>query len=251
MTSVVEIAPDLYRLCTYNPDSGLQFCQFLFRDDEPLLFHTGHRRLFDQVKDAVAQVLDPATVRWIGHSHFEADECGSLNEWLAIAPRAQSFCSVVGARTSVNDFAIRPPRPMQHQEQLSTGRFNFRFLQTPHVPHCWDAGLLFEETQATLLCSDLLLQRGDVPPLTDADVLGTVEASLAAQRSSPTGDSLPYTTQTDAILLGLAELAPRTLATHHGSTFTGDGARVLRDLIQVLRKVHGVPVNGQSPPRRW
>ena len=239
MTSVVEIAPDLYRLCTYNAESGLQFCQFLFKDDEPLLFHTGHRRLFDQVRDAVAQVLDPATIRWIGHSHFEADECGSLNEWLGLAPHAQPFCSVVGARTSIGDFAIRAPRAMQDDERFSTGRFQFRFRQTPHVPHCWDAGLLFEETQATLLCSDLLLQRGDVAPLTDSDVLGPVAANLAAQRASPTGDSLPYTTQTDAILLGLADLRPRTLATHHGSTFSGDGAQVLRDLIQVLRQVHG------------
>jgi flavorubredoxin len=240
MTSVVEIAPDLYRLCTYNSDSSLQFCQFLFKDEEPLLFHTGHRRLFAQVRDAVAQVLDPSTVRWIGHSHFEADECGSLNEWLALAPQAQAFCSVVGARTSVSDFAIRPARAMQHHERFSTGRFAFRFLQTPHVPHCWDAGLLFEETQASLLCSDLLLQRGDVAALTESDVLGPVAAGLHAQRASPTGDSLPYTTQTDAILLELADLQPRTLATHHGSAFSGDGAGVLRDLIQVLRQVHGL-----------
>jgi len=240
MTSVVEIAPDLYRLCTYNPDSGLQFCQFLFKDDEPLLFHTGHRRLFSDVRDAVARVLDPATVRWIGHSHFEADECGSLNEWLAAAPQAQPFCSLIGARTSVADFAIRAPRAMQHDERFSTGRFQFRFQQTPHVPHCWDAGLLFEETQGTLLCSDLFLQRGDLAPITDADVLGPVGAALSAQRASPTGDSLPYTSQTDAILDGLAELRPRTLVPHHGSSFTGDGARALHDLTQVLHQIHGI-----------
>src|SRR5437879_495083 len=183
MTSVVEIAPDVYRLCTYNPGSDLQFCQFLFKDDEPLLFHTGHRRLFQDVRDAVARVVDPSTVRWIGHSHFEADECGSLNEWLQVAPRAESFCSVVGARTSIADFAIRAPRAVQHEERFSTGRFQFRFLQTPHVPHCWDAGLLFEESQSVLLCSDLLLQRGDVAPLTDADVLGPVAAALKAQHA--------------------------------------------------------------------
>jgi flavorubredoxin len=238
MTSIVEIAPDVYRLCTYNPDSGLQFCQFLFKDDEPLLFHTGHRRLFAGVRDAVARVIDPASVRWIGHSHFEADECGSLNEWLETAPQAQVFCSVVGARTSVSDFAIRSPRAMQHGEQFSTGRFQFRFCQTPHVPHCWDAGLLFEETQAMLLCSDLLLQRGDVAPLTESDVLGRVAAVLEAQHASATGDSMPYTSATDSILYALAQLSPRMLATHHGSTYTGDGARVLRDLVHVLRDVH-------------
>jgi flavorubredoxin len=238
MTSIVEIAPDVYRLCTYNPDSGLQFCQFLFKDDEPLLFHTGHRRLFEGVREAVARVIDPASVRWIGHSHFEADECGSLNEWLELAPQAQSFCSVVGARTSVSDFAIRPPRPMQHGERFSTGQFQFRFCQTPHVPHCWDAGLLFEETQAMLLCSDLLLQRGDVAPTTESDVLGSVAATLEAQHASPTGDSMPYTSATDSILDELAQLEPRLLATHHGSTYSGDGAQVLRDLVHVLRDVH-------------
>ena len=172
MTSVVEIAPDVFRLCTYNSGADLQSCQFLFKDDEPLLFHTGHRRLFQDVRDAVARVVDPTTVRWIGHSHFEADECGSLNEWLQMAPQAESLCSVVGARTSIGDFAIRAPRALQHEERFSTGRFQFRFLQTPHVPHCWDAGLLFEESQSVLLCSDLLLQRGDVAPFTDSDMLG-------------------------------------------------------------------------------
>jgi flavorubredoxin len=152
------------------------------------------------VREAVARVIDPSTVRWIGHSHFEADECGSLNEWLAIAPEAQPFCSVIGARTSISDFALRPPRAMQDGERFSTGRFQFRFCQTPHVPHCWDAGLLFEETQAMLLCSDLLLQRGDVAPLTESDVLGPVAATLEAQHGSATGDSIPYTSATGSIL---------------------------------------------------
>jgi flavorubredoxin len=243
MTSVVEIAADVYRLCTYNPDSGLQFCQFMFKDDEPLLFHTGHRRLFPEVREAVARVIDPSSVRWIGHSHFEADECGSLNEWLELAPRAESFCSVIGARTSIADFAIRPPRALQHDERFSTGRFQFRFQQTPHVPHCWDAGLLFEETESVLLCSDLLLQRGDVAPFTDTDVLGAVATALRAQHTSPTGDSLPYTPETDTILERLAETEPRALATHHGSTYMGNGKKVLLDLIHVLREVHTSSAN--------
>ncbi len=238
MTSVVEIAADVYRLCTYNPDSDLQFCQFLFKDDEPLLFHTGHRRLFPEVREAVARIIDPSSVRWIGHSHFEADECGSLNEWLERAPRAESFCSVIGARTSIADFAIRPPRALQHDEPLSTGRFQFRFKQTPHVPHCWDAGLLLEETESVLLCSDLLLQRGDVAPFTNSDVLGPVSAALRAQHTSRTGDSLPYTSETDSIIEQLAETNPHVLATHHGSAYMGDGKQALFDLIQVLRDVH-------------
>jgi flavorubredoxin len=148
-TTVHEVAPDLYRIATYVPAANLQFCQFLVKDDEPVLFHTGGRALFPLVREAVARLIDSSTLRWIGFSHFESDECGSLNEWLALAPRAQPVCSVVGALTSVNDFANRPARPLQHDEVLTTGRFRFRFRQTPHVPHCWDAGLLFEETQQT------------------------------------------------------------------------------------------------------
>jgi hypothetical protein len=131
-------------------------------------------------------------------------------------------------------------------ERIATGRFRFRFCQTPHVPHCWDAGLLFEESQAMLLCSDLLLQRGDVAPLTESDVLGPAGAVLEAQHDSPTGDSIPYTSTTEGILEHLALLQPRVLATHHGSTFVGDGAQVLRDLAHVLRDVHHIK-SGSEP----
>jgi flavorubredoxin len=236
-----EVAPDLYRIATYIPDANLQMCQFLVKDDEPLLFHTGGRAMFPLVREAVARLVDPATIRWIGFSHFEADECGSLNEWLALAPRAQPVCSLVGALTSVNDFASRAARPLQHDEVLSTGRFRFRFRQTPHVPHCWDAGLLFEETHRTLLCSDLFFQPGDVEPLVQTDVLERTAAGLRELQAGPLANVMPYTAQTDTILHGLADLRPRTVATHHGSTYLGDGARALRELGLVLRETYGAP----------
>src|SRR5205823_3036710 len=150
----------LFRLSTFLPEANMQFNQFLARDAEPLLFHTGQRALFPLVREAVARLIDPATLRWIGLSHFEADECGALNEWLALAPEAAPVCSFVGAMVSVNDFALRPARPLMDGEVLETGRLRFRFCSTPHVPHCWEAGLLFEETQQTLLCSDLFHQLG-------------------------------------------------------------------------------------------
>ncbi|HKY44597.1 MAG TPA: hypothetical protein VJM50_16020, partial [Pyrinomonadaceae bacterium] len=164
MPVVTEIAPDVYRICTYVPQIDLQFNQFLIKDEEPLLFHTGMKALFPVVREAVGTVIDPSTLRWISFSHFEADECGSLNEWLQIAPRAEPVCSMVGALVSVNDFAIRPAKGMNDGEVFNTGQYRFRFVQTPHVPHCWEAGQLFEETKGTLLCSDLFHQGGDVEP---------------------------------------------------------------------------------------
>lgn len=240
-TTVTEIAPDLFRIATFLPDANMQFNQFLARDSQPLLFHTGPRALFPLVREAVAQLLDPATIRWIGFSHYEADECGALNEWLELAPQAQAVCSLVGAMVSVNDFAIRPARPLQHDEVLDTGRLRFRFRRTPHVPHCWDAGLMFEETQRTLLCSDLFHQMGNVAPQTDSDVVEQARATLAGYNATPFAGYMPYTPQTETILLGLADLAPRTLATMHGSTFHGDGARALHDLAAMMRETLSAP----------
>ena len=134
--SVTEIAPECYRISTYIPEIDLQFNQFLIKDDEPLLFHTGMRVLFPAVREAVASVIDPSTIRWISFSHFEADECGSLNEWLQTAPAAQPVCSMVGALVSINDFALRLAKGMNDGEVLETGQHRFRFAQTPHVPHC-------------------------------------------------------------------------------------------------------------------
>jgi flavorubredoxin len=241
MARVTEIAPDVFQITTFVPEGDLQFSQFLIRDDEPLLFHTGPKQMFPLVKEGVATLLDPSRVRWISFSHFEADECGSLNEWLALAPRAEAACSMVGALVSVNDFALRAARPLAHDEVLPTGRYRFRFRHTPHVPHCWEAGLLFEETQGTLLCSDLFHQRGDVEPVTERDIVDRFRATLTAYQAGPLANYLPYTPNTQGILEGLAALQPRTVATMHGSTFVGDGARAIRDLATVFRDVLGQP----------
>jgi flavorubredoxin len=239
VTTTTEIAPDLFRLSTFVPEFNLQFNQFLVRDEQPLLFHTGLRALFPEVKEAVASLIDPASLRWIGFSHFEADECGTLNEWLELAPEAQAVCSLTGALVSVNDYARRPPRPLEHGEVLETGRNRFRFLRTPHLPHGWEAGLLFEEVNGTLLCSDLFTHSGDPEPVTTTDVVGRARAAIAEFESGPLANAYPFTRRTEPTLEALADLKPRTLATMHGATYRGDGARALRELAGVMREILG------------
>lgn len=238
MPRIDEIAPDIYRISTYVPEADLQFSQFLVRDNEPLLFHTGMRALFPQVMEAVATLIDPARLRWVGFSHLEADECGSLSEWQTLAPQATAICSLVGKVVSIDDFvALRPAQAMMDGEVLTTGRYRFRFIQTPQVPHCWEAGLLFEETNGTLLCSDLFHQTGDVEPQTTSDVVGRFKQMLIETQKGPFSNYLPYTPQTESILARLAALKPKTLATMHGSVFTGDGERALYDLGVAMREV--------------
>ncbi len=234
---VSEIAPDVFRIATYLPGPDLQFAQFVVRDEEPLLYHTGSKRMLEDVLEGVRKVVDPARIRWIGFSHYESDECGSLNDWLSIAKDATAVCSFVGAEVSVNDTSIRPARGMRDGEVFSTGKRRFRFLSTPHVPHCWEAGLLFEETEATLFCSDLFHQNGDVEALTEKSVLDRVRNTLVMYQASPFANYLPYTGHTDGIVRSLAKLGPKTLATMHGSIFHGDGAREIHGLADVLREV--------------
>jgi flavorubredoxin len=204
--SITEIAPDVYRITTFVPDINLQFSQFLVNDEEPLLFHSGMKGIFPLVRDAVKRIIDPSTLRWVGFSHFEADECGALNEWLQLAPAATPVCSTVGAMVSVNDFAIRAAQGMNDGDVLNTGKYRFRFIQTPHVPHGWDAGLLFEETQGTLLSSDVFHQNGDVEPLTQEDVVDQARQALKDYQASPLAHYIPYTVETDRILHRLADL---------------------------------------------
>ena len=151
---VTEVAPDVYRISYFHPQFGIQMNQYLVKDDEPFLMHTLMRKMFPVTRDAVASIIDPTTLRWIGFSHFESDECGALNDWLALAPRAEAACSFVGANVMVNDFADRPARALADGEVLDTGHHGLQFVSTPHVPHCWDAGLFFETRDRTLLCSD-------------------------------------------------------------------------------------------------
>jgi flavorubredoxin len=235
-----EVATDFFRISLYVPQFDLQFNHFLVRDEEPLLFHTGMRGMFPAVRDAVAKLIDPATLRWISWSHFEVDECGALNEWLALAPDAVGVCSEVGAMVNIADFANRPGRGLKADEILETGRHRFRFIPTPHLPHGWDAGMLFEEGERVLLCSGLRHQLGDVEPTTTEDITGRYRHVLETYQRSPVlMDYLPYNDNTSRQLARLASLKPRTLATMHGSTFVGDGAAVLTASNDVLREVLG------------
>ena len=240
MTQITEIAPDIYRISTFIPEGNLQFNQFLVRDEQPLLYHTGMKGLFPAVRDAVATLIDPSTLRWIGFSHFEADECGALTEWQTLAPEAIAVCSLVGKIVSVDDVvARRPAQALADGEVFSTGKYRFRMLLTPHVPHCWEASLLFEETQGTLFCSDLFHQNGDVEPSTSADVVGRFKQTLVEYQQGPLANYMPYTPYTESTLQRLAALKPRTLAAMHGSTFVGDGAKALTDVAQVIKEVLG------------
>jgi len=222
MARIDEIAPDLYRVSIYMPQFDLQFNHFLIKDDEPLLFHTGMRRMFPEVRDAVAQVIDPAALRWISWSHFEVDECGALNEWLTVAPRAQAICSQVGAAVNIEDFAIRPPRGIAKGEVIETGGHTYRYVPTPHLPHGWDAGVLFEETSRTLLCGDLFAHAGNGPALTNDDIVAPAIATDSGASS--------LSAKTPATLRKLAALEPATLALMHGSSFQGDCGAALREL---------------------
>ncbi len=239
MADVSEIAPDIYRISVYVPEFNLQFNHFLVKDEEPLLFHTGYKTCFSEVRDGVASILDPSRIRWIGFSHFESDECGSLNDWLALAPNAQAVCSFVGARTSVGDFAMRAPRVLEAEERLDTGSKRFRVIETKHVPHGWDASLMFEETSATLFCSDLFGHSGEVEPIIEGDIVGRTTSYTEAQQQGPMSHSIPFTPETRTILDGLADLGPKTLACMHGSSYAGDAATALRDLGGVLERVYG------------
>jgi flavorubredoxin len=237
--AVSEIGPDLYRLSIYAADFDLQFNHFLIDDDEPLLFHTGLKGMFPLLREEVAKVLDPARLRWIGFSHFEADECGALNEWLEIAPSAQPVCSDLGAMVSVNDFSKREAKGLADGDRLVTGKYRFRSCRTPHLPHGWDASVLFEETQKTLLCSDLFHQVGDVDPLTTSDVVGRSVEAMKSYQGGVLADYAPYTHYTGRLFEKLAALKPQRLAIMHGSSFEGDGARALSDLAEAFKEVFG------------
>lgn len=233
-TNLTEIADGLFRVSTPVPPEmipgGFTFNQFLLVDDDPLLFHTGPRRLFPVTRKAVQHVLPSERLRWIAFSHFEADECGALNEWLAIAPRAEPLCSQLAALVSVSDIADRPPRGLVDGETLQTGRRTLRWVDAPHVPHAMECGYLFDETDGTLLCGDLFAQPGhDVPALTDS-------ATDIWEPSEVMRQGFPYAALSNGsrILDRLAGLEPRLLACMHGSSYRGDGAALLRRLRDAL-----------------
>jgi flavorubredoxin len=235
MTQIDEIAPDLFRLCVYVPQFDMQFNHFLVRDEEPLLFHAGLKAMFPALREGVARIMDPAKLKWIAWSHFESDECGALNEWLQIAPQAQPACTLVGKLVSVDDFSIRPARGMTADDVLATGKYRYRFHRSPHIPHGWDAGVLFEETRKTLFCSDLFHHFGQPAPITTSDLIEPTRKAMAQLNSGPLAGYMPYTRQTDGVLRGLAELKPQTLAVMHGSSFNGNAGKLLTDLAGVIK----------------
>lgn len=241
-----EIAPDVHRISIYSPDFDLEFNHFLVRDEAPLLYHAGMRRMFPELKEAVGRLIDPGDLRWIGYSHFEVDESGALNDWLEIAPGAQALAGQIGAMVNLADFAIRPARGLEKGEVLETGRYRFRYHPTPHLPHGWDAGVLFEETQSTLFVSDLFHQNGKREPLTSDDVVERSREAAMQLQASPLMDYVPYTPKTERLLGELAEFQPRTMAVMHGSSYTGNGADALRRLGRVYADLFGAvePVDG-------
>jgi flavorubredoxin len=225
--TVDHIADDIYRISTFVPEvspEGFTFNQFLVAADEPLLFHTGPRGMFPLVAEAVAQVLPVESLRWITFGHVESDECGSMNMWLSAAPDAQVAHGALGCDVSLNDLCDRPPRPLEDGEVIDLGGKRVRQISTPHVPHGWEAQVLYEETTNTLLCGDLLSQVGSGPALTTDDV---VEPAMVAEEMFHATCLAPHTAET---LRALGDLEPATLAIMHGSSFQGDGKSALYDL---------------------
>lgn len=231
-TNVHEVADGIYRINTpveIPGAGGFSFNQYLIADDEPLLFHTGPRRMFPLVREAVDSVLPVSDLRYIAFSHVEADECGSLNEWLGAAPQAQPVCGTVAATVSIEDLADRPPRALADGELLSLGKHALRWFDTPHLPHAWECGFMLEERTKTLLCGDLFTQGGTgEQALTEADILGPSEAFRTQM------DYFSHSKNARAMIERLAATAPETLACMHGSAWRGDGAALLRALGNAL-----------------
>jgi flavorubredoxin len=238
-TNLQQIAPAIYRINTpveIPGGIGFNFNQYLVADDEPLLFHTGPKRMFPLVAEAIAKVLPLERLRYVAFSHFEADECGSLNDFLAAAPDAVAVCSQVAAMVSVNDVAARPPRALADGEVLRTGHHAFKWLDTPHVPHGWECGFMMELETRTLLCGDLFTQGGSgAVALTEGDILGPSEAFRLAM------DYYAHAPHTAATLERIAREQPQLLACMHGSAWRGDGASLLRALARSLTSAANMP----------
>ena len=228
-TKVSEIADGIYRLSTFVPEiappAGFTFNQFLVLGDEPLLFHTGLRKMFPLARAALSRIIAPEELRWIAFGHYEADECGAMNEWQAIAPRAQVAHGQTGCLVSLNDMSDRAPRVLADGETIDLGRGKrIRYIDTPHIPHGWHAGVMIEETTGTMLCGDLFTQLGDGPALTEGDVVGPAIAAEDLFQYSSLNPGMGRT------IRGLAKFAPRKLALMHGPSFAGACAAALAAL---------------------
>ncbi len=230
-TRIDEIDEGVFRIHTplREMPGGFSFNQYLVVDDEPLLFHTGPRRMFPLVREAIAAVMPVDRLRWIAFSHFEADECGALNELLAVAPRAKPLCSQIAAQVSVNDVADREARGMGDGESITLGKRTLTWIDAPHVPHGWENGFLADRERQLLFCGDLFTQPGaDHQPLTEGDILGPSEAFRSKM------DYYSHTKHVRRVVEKLADTKPRTLACMHGAAWRGDGAKLLRALAGAL-----------------
>ena len=224
-TVINEIADGIFRLSTFVPDiappQGFTFNQFLIRGDEPMLFHGGLRLMFPMIHEAVSKLIQPERLRWIAFGHVEADECGAMNQWLAAAPRAEAAHGHTACMVSLNDMADRPPRQLADGEVIDLGGKQVRYLDTPHIPHGWEAGVLYEETTKTLLCGDLFTQTGNGPALTESDIVGPAVAAEDMFKYSSLNPGMGTT------IRKLAEFSPLTLALMHGPSYKGDCATAL------------------------
>ncbi len=232
-TQVDEVAAGIYRISTPLDliPGGFTVNSYLIKDDQPMLFHTGYRKIFPGTLEAIRKVVPAEKLRWIGGSHFEADEYGALNEFLIAAPEATPFGSEVGVMTSLNDYASRPARGFADGEEFSIGSRKMKWLSTPHVPHGWDCGILFDVSTKTLLCGDLFTQPGtNMPAVTESEVLTASEGMRGMM------DYYAHATSTSALLERLASLQPAMLACQHGSAYRGDGAALLRQLSATIEK---------------
>ena len=231
-TNVHEVAEGIYRINTpivIEGAVGFSFNQYLIVDDDSLLFHTGPRKMFSLVREAVASVLPVERLRYIAFSHVEADECGSLNEWLGAAPQSVPLCGTVAAMVSINDLADQAPRPLADGELLPLGKHSVRWFDTPHLPHAWECGFLTEELTSTLLCGDLFTQGGSrLPAVTESDILDSSEAFRHQM------DYFSHCRNARELIEKLAATNPSTLAVMHGSVWRGDGAGLLRALADRL-----------------
>lgn len=225
-TNIQEIADGIYRINTPLPPpivpGGFSFNQYLIVDDQPLLFHTGLRKMFPLVQEAVSSVLPVEKIRYVAFSHYEADECGSLNDWLRVAPHSEPVCGSIAAMVTIEDVADRAPRAMQDGESLSLGKRSLTWYDAPHLPHAWECGYLFEHSTRTLFCGDLFTQQGlGESALIESDIL---EPSEIFRKQM---DYYSHTKNGRQLLEKLAATRPRTLACMHGSAWQGDGSMLL------------------------
>jgi flavorubredoxin len=235
-TRIDEVAAGIYRICTPLDviPGGFTVNSYLIADDEPLLFHAGYRKIFPGTLEAIGKIIPAEKLRWIGGSHFEGDEFGALNDLLEVAPGATPFGSEIGVLISINDFASRAARGLGDDEEFSIGSRRMKWIYTPHVPHGWDCGILFDLSTKTLFCGDLFTQPGaNMPAVTESEVLTASEGMRGMM------DYYAHATSTSAIFERLADLLPSTLACQHGSAYRGDGAALLRELSATIAKGNG------------